>query len=170
MYYIVFSIHEIYKKEKNLQIENIEYNRKVEVILNFRIMLKSMTGYGRANREFAGTRYIIEIKSVNNKVLNLNLRTPLSLQERENELRSELIKLLERGSVLVNIDVDHSQEKPANKINQSVVKDYYHQIQQISADLALDSGNNLGNALRMPGIFSAESNEINDEFWSTLLE
>ena len=113
-------------------------------------MLKSMTGYGRASREFAATRYVVEIKSVNNKILNLSLRTPLSLQEHENELRSELSKVLERGSVVVNIDVDHSQSKPANTINQNIVIDYYHQIESIAKTLSIDPGASLGNALRMP--------------------
>jgi uncharacterized protein (TIGR00255 family) len=115
-----------------------------------------MTGYGRSSREFANTRYIIEIKSVNNKVLNLNLRTPLSLQERENELRGELTRLLERGSVIVNIDIDHSQEHTANKINEAVVIDYYHQIQRISEKLFLEGDFGLSHALKMPGIFDAE--------------
>jgi uncharacterized protein (TIGR00255 family) len=133
-------------------------------------MLKSMTGYGRSSRDFAGTRYIIEIKSVNNKMLNLSLRTPLSLQERENELRSELSRLLERGSVTVNIDVDHSQEKPAHRINEKVVIEYYRQIRHISEHLAIDRDFGLSQALQMPGIFQAESNEITDDFWTTLLD
>jgi uncharacterized protein YicC (UPF0701 family) len=87
-----------------------------------------MTGYGRATRDFAGTRYVIEIKSVNNKVLNLSLRTPLSLQEKENELRSELSKALERGSITVTIEADKTQERVANKINEAVVVSYYKQI------------------------------------------
>lgn len=129
-----------------------------------------MTGYGRASCELAGIRYNVEIRSVNNKILNLSIRTPLALQEKEWELRNELSRLLERWSVIVNIDVDKWWERVANRINESVVIDYYHQIINITEKLAFEPTESaLSQALKMPGIFWSEELQVNDDYWNTIL-
>lgn len=67
-------------------------------------MIRSMTGYGQAEKETERFTIKAEFKSLNNKFLELNLRLPKVWQSRDLELRREITKLVERGSCSVNID------------------------------------------------------------------
>lgn len=129
-----------------------------------------MTGYGRATFVAEWVQYAIEIKSVNNKTLNLNIRTPLSLQERENDIRTELMQHLERWSVTIIIDFDKNIPLPSHQINKELVIDYYHQILHLSEHLSLENTEKeaFTQTLRMPGIFSGEEAIIDDSFWLLL--
>ena len=128
-------------------------------------MLKSMTWYGRWIYEINGNRYLIEIKSVNNKFLNLNIKTPLNLAEKEVELRQELSKLIERWSVVLNLDFEKNSKHDAGDLNETLVKEYYEKLKSIWENLWTSENNYMSLALRMPWIFYADVWEINDDIW-----
>jgi len=124
-----------------------------------------MTWYGRWIYEINGNRYLIEIKSVNNKFLNLNIKTPLNLAEKEVELRQELSKLIERWSVVLNLDFEKNSKHDAGDLNETLVKEYYEKLKSIWENLWTSENNYMSLALRMPWIFYADVWEINDDIW-----
>ena len=81
-------------------------------------MIKSMTGYGVATHDGDGSHFSVEIKSLNSKFLELNLRLPKEFSDKELILRNECSKLLERGKVSITISngIDNPLAKAA-KIN-----------------------------------------------------
>lgn len=129
-------------------------------------MLKSMTWYGKWIFSINWNNYFVELKSVNNKFFNLNLKTPLLLQEKEIELKQDLAKKIERWSVILTIDFDKETKHSANDLNETLVKDYYRKLQILWDELHSEEKNYLSLSLKMPGIFSVSDVDITDELWS----
>ena len=69
-------------------------------------MIKSMTGFGQASADDGQSKFYIEVKSLNSKFLDLNLRLPKSFSDRELEVRNLISEKLERGKVSVSIEYE----------------------------------------------------------------
>ena len=82
-------------------------------------MLKSMTGFGSASLETADFAVSVEVKSLNSKSLDLNLRTPRNLNDKEFEIRNLVSQSLERGKVSLNVEITY-------KSNFWVAQHFYH--------------------------------------------
>ena len=89
-------------------------------------MIQSMTGYGKAISELKNKKVTVEIKSLNSKTLDLNVRFPELYKERELEMRSEISKRLQRGKIDIGILVEFTGEKKNYSINATIVKSYYN--------------------------------------------
>ena len=98
-------------------------------------MVKSMTGYGKAECEFSHKKVTIEIKSLNSKQLDLNTRISLLFREKDLEIRRELSDKLVRGKVDFILYTESLGDESATKINAGIVKSYYKQMEEITADL-----------------------------------
>jgi uncharacterized protein (TIGR00255 family) len=134
-------------------------------------MIKSMTGYGKADCEFQQKKVTIEIKSLNSKQFDLNLKIPSIYKEKELEIRNELIKELERGKIDLYINVDSNSEESPAIINTEIVKGYYAQIIQISKDLEISVPSDVLNVLlRMPDVLKSEKQDLTENDWSVLLD
>lgn len=138
-------------------------------------MIKSMTGFGRTEVEVADKKIFIDIKSLNSKQLDLNLKLPWLYKEKEAEIRNIVGKYLCRGKVEVNIysDSANSSGDTAYKINKNIVSDYYNQLRDITLDLNLDpikSENILGVIMRLPEVLKSEQRELSDEEWNIVKE
>lgn len=118
-------------------------------------MIKSMTGYGTANYDGEGSHFSVEIKSLNSKFLELNLRIPKEFSDKELILRNECSKLLERGKVSVSISSD--TENPlakAAKINKALLKHYYTELKNAAEELGEPTTDLLKTALTLPEVIS----------------
>ena len=130
-------------------------------------MIYSMTGYGKVVLELNAKTVRIEIKSLNSKSLDLNVRMPSDYRPKELELRKIIGSRLKRGKIDVSFYVDIEKAKNPTKINTSVVKNYMDQLSNISG-----GGRNLDllrMAIKMPDSISAEKEEIDEQEWSLII-
>ena len=95
-------------------------------------MILSMTGFGRAEGIFEGKKISIELKSLNSKSFDLNLRIPLRYKEKEFEVRKLLNDTILRGKVDCYINCETIDDCNDVKINQDIVKAYINQLREIS--------------------------------------
>jgi uncharacterized protein (TIGR00255 family) len=134
-------------------------------------MVRSMTGYGKAECEFSQKKVTIEIKSLNSKQMDLNTRISLLFREKDLEIRRELSEKLIRGKVDFILYTESLGDESATKINAGIVRSYYKQMEQIATDLNIPLDNNiLQTILTLPEVVKNEKEELNDQEWKSILE
>ncbi|MDR0261708.1 MAG: YicC family protein [Sphingobacterium sp.] len=134
-------------------------------------MIKSMTGYGTASADNGKVKYSVEIKSLNSKFLELNLRLPKVVSDKELTLRTESSKLIERGKVNMNVTVEYTdQTAKASSINSDLLKKYYSQLQQIASELNDTNVNLFELALNMPEVITNNDDSVDDEESKVLMD
>jgi uncharacterized protein (TIGR00255 family) len=133
-------------------------------------MVKSMTGYGKAECEFSHKKVTIEIKSLNSKQMDLNTRISQIFRDKDLEIRRELSDKLIRGKVDFILYTESLGDESATKINAGIVKSYYKQMEQISEDLNIPLDNSiLQTILTLPEVVKNDREELNDEEWKSIL-
>ena len=126
-----------------------------------------MTGYGKVVLELNAKTVRIEVRSLNSKSLDLNLRMPNEYRPKELELRKIIGSRLRRGKIDVSFHIDVEKGKNPTKINTSIVKNYMDQLSNISGVARnLDL---LRMAIKMPDSISAEKEEIDEQEWSLII-
>lgn len=133
-------------------------------------MIQSMTGFGKANRDLAGISVSVEIKSLNSKGLDLNLRLPSVYREKELELRAELGKLLERGKIDVSINLESKSEDSSVKINNQLALNYHKQLKELAVLIKEEDRSLLSEVLKMPDVVKNEKKELDEEEWKYIKE
>ena len=106
-----------------------------------------MTGYGKAIAETPQKKITIEIKSLNSKQLDLNIKLPWLYKEKEPEIRNLVSQKLDRGKIDLTIYFDLLDEEVATVINKSVVKNYYKQFKEIANDLKISLDDQIFSAI-----------------------
>ncbi len=130
-------------------------------------MIRSMTGYGKAECLLADKKLTIEIKSLNSKQLDVNTRLPSLYKEKEINIRQVLASELERGKVDCSFYYELSGEAVSGTINEPVVKDYYQQLFRISGELGLQASLELlSTVMRMPDTIRTEKPELQETEWT----
>ncbi len=129
-------------------------------------MILSMTGFGRAEGIFEGKKISIELKSLNSKSFDLNLRIPLRYKEKEFEVRKLLNDTILRGKVDCYINCETIDDCNDVKINQDIVKAYMNQLREISPNA--EEFEYLKMAIRMPEAINGKPSELNEEEWKSL--
>ena len=129
-------------------------------------MILSMTGFGRAEGIFEGKKISIELKSLNGKSFDLNLRIPLRYKEKEFEVRKLLNDTILRGKVDCYINCETIDDCNDVKINQDIVKAYMNQLREISPNA--EEFEYLKMAIRMPEAINGKPTELNEEEWKSL--
>jgi uncharacterized protein (TIGR00255 family) len=133
-------------------------------------MIRSMTGYGKAECLLADKKLTIEIKSLNSKQLDTNTRLPTLYKEKEMDIRQMLASELERGKVECSFHYELSGDATPGAINEPVVKAYYEQLYKISGELGLESSLELlSTVMRMPDTIRTEKAEIDEQEWTRVL-
>ena len=131
-----------------------------------KIMIQSMTGFGKATIEYGGKKIAVEIKSLNSKQMDISTRIAPLYREKDIEIRNELAHKLERGKIEFTLYVDSSGTTSATQINQSLVKSYYEQIKTTSEALGIDAPENWFDVLlRLPDALKTESLELDENEW-----
>jgi uncharacterized protein (TIGR00255 family) len=130
-------------------------------------MIKSMTGFGKSIAEIPQKKISIEIKSLNSKSLDLNLRLPWLYKEKESEIRNMVSQKLDRGKIDLAINFDSLDTEIVPVINKNVVKNYFMQMKEISAELGLKSDEQLlPIIMRLPDAFKTEKPELAEDEWA----
>jgi uncharacterized protein (TIGR00255 family) len=132
-------------------------------------MIKSMTGFGLAATDYENVKFAVEIKSLNSKFLELNLKLPRAYADKELLLRNACSKDVERGkvSVAINIDCNTDTQKEAT-INTALLSRYYQQLKEVDANLGANSTNLLQVALNFPEVITYAEEEVNEKYWEIL--
>ncbi|WP_316832530.1 YicC/YloC family endoribonuclease [Pedobacter aquatilis] len=128
-----------------------------------------MTGYGLASADYANAKYSVEIKSLNSKFLELNLKYPKAFSDKELILRNVCSKDIERGKVSLNITVERSSgEVTGATINAELLAHYYNQLVTVNEQLKANSSNLLQTALTFPEVISYKEESVSEDEWNEL--
>jgi len=128
-------------------------------------MLKSMTGFGRAEDTVGDKTFLIDIKSLNGKQFDLQLKMPAFLKPFEFEIRKVLSEGLGRGTVECMISLKETGNAKPITINTDLAKAYYHPLSQLATDLNLEKGDLLSTILKLPEVITPSSETLTDEEW-----
>jgi uncharacterized protein (TIGR00255 family) len=132
-------------------------------------MIKSMTGFGKCNVEYAGKSITIELKSLNSKQFDANLRIPTLYRAKEAELRLLLNNGLGRGKIEMNINVDSNGETSVYHFNHGLARQYFNEISKLTEELGLELNEQVIQALlRMPDVMKADQPELSDAEWEVI--
>ena len=126
-------------------------------------MIQSMTGFGKASLHLPNKKITVEVKSLNSKGLDLNVRMPSLYREMELGLRTQLASRLERGKVDFSIFIESTAEQTTTKVNAPIVRAYISQLKDIYS--AADETELMKMAVRMPDALKIERDEIDENDW-----
>ena len=132
-------------------------------------MILSMTGYGKAEATINNKKFTVELRSVNSKQFDLNVRMPSIYKEKEIPLRNKLSKALGRGKIDLSIYFDSNGEDLNHSINAAAVKSYYTQVNEIAGELDLPKDDLLATVLRMPDSMKPERKELDENEWNGVI-
>ncbi|RIH66625.1 YicC family protein [Mariniphaga sediminis] len=134
-------------------------------------MIKSMTGFGKAEFEVNNKKITIELKALNSKQIDINARIPSVYREKEIELRKVLAEKLVRGKIDLSIYVENHGEESNSKINEPILKSYFDHLKEINAGLGLPTDQTIMQAiLRLPDVVKTEHETLDEEEWQVILE
>ena len=117
-------------------------------------MLKSMTGFGRAEQTVGDKTFFVEIKTLNGKQFELQLKLPPLLKPFEFDIRNVIQENLIRGTIDCYISIKQNGTSKPVIINTELIKAYYHQIDQLAGELKIDTNSVLSALLRLPEVVS----------------
>jgi len=128
-------------------------------------MLKSMTGFGRAEQSIGDKTFLIDIKSLNGKQFELLLKLPGFLKPFEFDIRRILSEKLGRGTVDCTISLKQTGNAKPVSINIHLAKAYYKPIAELSKELDLDASQILSSILKLPEVITPTSETLTDDEW-----
>jgi uncharacterized protein (TIGR00255 family) len=133
-------------------------------------MIKSMTGFGKAEFEVNNKKITLELKALNSKQIDINARIPSVYREKEIEIRKELAEKLVRGKVDITIYVENHGEDSNSKINEPILKSYFESLKKINDELGLSTDQTIMQAiLRLPDVVKTEYETLDEEEWQVIL-
>ena len=134
-------------------------------------MLKSMTGYGKAQCLIDADKYLVEIRSVNGKTADITFKTQLIPRDREPELRKYIAEKLNRGNIDLFITVERGEGAAVRTISRPTLLAYYEQLNRAiqGTTLACAEPDALLSAImRLPDVLETAPTELTEDAWSTL--
>lgn len=127
-----------------------------------------MTGFGRTEQSVGDKTFLIDIKSLNGKQFELQLKMPALLKPFEFDIRRILSEQLVRGSVDCMISLkDTGSAKPVT-INVELARAYYRPLAALSSELGLDASHILSTLVKLPEVITPSSETLTDEEWTRL--
>jgi uncharacterized protein (TIGR00255 family) len=131
-------------------------------------MLKSMTGFGRAERNVGDKTFLIDIKSLNGKQFDLQLKMPAFLKPFEFDIRRILSDQLGRGTVDCTISLKETGNAKPVTINTDLARAYYQPLASLSKELGLDTSSILSTLIKLPEVITPSSDTLTDKEWKAL--
>lgn len=133
-------------------------------------MLRSMTGFGQAEGETEKFSVKVELKSLNSKFFELNIRMPRNWQHKELELRKEMAKLIERGTAQLNIQITYKlAEDRITPINKEVAAYYLNEVKQLANESGLNASDLLSNIFDVPNVLQPNDETPDDADWLQIM-
>lgn len=133
-------------------------------------MIKSMTGFGRCEMQEADRKITVEMKSVNHRYLDINMKMPKKLNFFEAAIRNELKNYIQRGKVDLFITYeDYTETNVCVKYNKELAAEYMSYLNKMAEDFALDNDIRVSTLSRYPEVLSMEEQTIDEEkLWKLL--
>jgi len=120
-----------------------------------------MTGFGKSTAAIGGRNYSVEIRSLNSKYLDLNLKIPAFLRAKELDIRNLLSEKVMRGKVELAIEMQSGKER-LYSINKNVFKQYYSDLESLMEELDIPSGNLIDSVMKIPDVLSSADEKMNE--------
>ena len=133
-------------------------------------MLKSMTGFGRAEQSIGKKTFLVEIKSLNGKQFEISLKIPSLLRPYEFDIRNLLSENLLRGSIDCMITLKQNGAAKPVVINTELAKAYYQSLAELAENLNLDTGSILGSLLKLPEVVVPSTEVLDEDDWKGFRE
>lgn len=133
-------------------------------------MMKSMTGFGRAEATDQEQKITVELKSVNHRYLDMNIKIPKKLSYFEAAIRNLLKSYIQRGKVDVFVTYeDYTQKRVVLKYNQELAAEYIQYFKRMSENFGLENDVNVSQLMRCPEVLMMEEQDIDEtELWASL--
>jgi len=128
-------------------------------------MLKSMTGFGRVEKNLGDKTFLIDIKSLNGKQFELQLKMPAFLKPFEFDIRRILSGQLNRGTIDCTISLKETGSSKPVSINTELAKAYYKPLESLSRELGLDPSNILSTLVKLPEVITPTGETLTDKEW-----
>ena len=128
-------------------------------------MLKSMTGFGRAEQTIGKKTFLVEIKSLNGKQFEISLKIPSLLRPYEFDIRNLLSENLLRGSIDCLITLKQNGAARPVVINTELAKSYYQSLAELAENLNLDTGSILSSLLKLPEVVVPSTEVLDEDDW-----
>lgn len=133
-------------------------------------MIKSMTGFGQCEYQWDSRKFTVEMKSVNHRYLDVNIRMPKKLNCFENSIRTLLKEYANRGKVDIFITYeDLSESQVSLKYNAVIAAEYVKYYKQMAEEFQLDNDLRVSGLARLPEVLTMEEQTVNEEeLWKGL--
>jgi uncharacterized protein (TIGR00255 family) len=129
-------------------------------------MLKSMTGFGRSEQRVGDKTFLIDIKSLNGKQFELQLKMPAFLKPFEFNIRKVLSEGLIRGSIDCMINLKETGNARPVTINTDLAKAYFLPLKELAEELKLDTSDLLGTIVKLPEVITPTSDTLTEDEWN----
>ena len=132
--------------------------------------IKSMTGFGRCEITEADRKFTVEMKAVNHRYLDVNLKMPKKLNFFESSIRNKLKQYIQRGKVDIFITYeDYTESNVCIKYNKDIAAEYMKYLRQMAEEFSLDNDVRVSTLSRYPEVFSMEEQSMDEEeLWKGL--
>lgn len=127
------------------------------------IALQSMTGFGKANGQYLDKKIAIEIRSLNSKGLDLNLKIPSSYRDLETPIRKIVTENLLRGKMDLGIYIESQQNQTAGLINEPIATAYFHKLKALNDTWGTQTQDYLSLILRLPDVLTSQIEALSDD-------
>lgn len=153
----------------------MNYNEKQQnklYIIEEMIMIRSMTGFGRCEIQSGEKKFTVEMKGVNHRYLDVNIRMPKKLYFFETAIRSYLKKYIQRGKVDIFVTYeDLSEGQMFLKYNETLAAEYLDYFRQMEEKFGLENDVRISALSRYPEVFTMEEQDVDEEeLWNGLRE
>ena len=135
---------------------------------NITEMVRSMTGYGKAECALPGGKITIEIRSLNGKNADISIKSSLIPREKEMSVRQFIAAELQRGNIDLFATMEQNAAEQAKQINKEIFGSYVAQIKELGCQFSDDAI--LQTVLRLPDVVETKKQEITEETWKPLEE
>ena len=134
-------------------------------------MIRSMTGYGKASLSVEGREYQVEIKSVNHRYLDINIKMPRTLGYLEETIKKQISEKIKRGKIDVFITFENnSQEGKDIKINKELAKIYINQLKELAQEENISSNIEVIDIAKFPDILTIKIEQEDEKIKNEILQ
>lgn len=116
-----------------------------------------MTGYGRGEAALEGKKFVVEVRSLNSKQLDLTVKLPMAYRSLEYDIRAMATKMVQRGKAEISVNCEQQSATAGVSINRDLFKAYYNELLDAAGEvgLALDT-DMIGTILRLPDVVKSD--------------
>lgn len=131
-------------------------------------MIQSMTGYGKAELNLTNANFTIEVRSLNSKQIDANVKMSSIYRDKEIGLRKLLSEKLQRGKIELSIWRESSESSAKYTLNTELIKEYFSQIQEVTSSLSINSSDIMPSLLKMPEVLVKGEEKAEDNEWEEI--